>query len=516
VFIREKPNASGTTSVQIIKKTKGRNTVVRSCGTGRTREEIDALIRRAEVILKEELELQSSFNFTTASSYDQTISDYISSSDKPTVICTGPELVLGKVFDSIGFNKIPEPLFKDLVITRLVYPVSKLKTVNYLELYKQQRIDVSKLYRFLDRFYLHHQDVVEELVYQHTKRVVGGDISIVFYDMTTLYFEAEDEDDLRKIGFSKDGKFQHPQIMLGLVVTHNAYPIGYDIFEGNTFEGKTLIPVLESIQKKYSLPKPIVVADSGLLSKENIAALKKQHYQFIIGARIKNESHVVRNTILSQAITLKDGQCIAIEKELGQDAASRESLIIGYSTKRAKKDAGNRNKAIAKLQSSIKSGKLTKRHLSSRGYNKFLAFGSDVEVLVDQEKIKEDALWDGLKGYVTNTAFKSPDEVIKNYQHLWQIERAFRISKTDLRVRPIFHRKRERIEAHLCIAFAAYAVFKELERLLQQQKLLDISAAKAIELTKTIFQLNYTLPDSKKQVLVFASLTDLQKILLKL
>ena len=131
-------------------------------------------------------------------------------------------------------------------------------------------------------------------------------------------------------------------------------------------------------------------------------------------------------------------------------------------------------------------------------------------MLVDQEKIKEDALWDGLKGYVTNTAFKSPDEVIKNYQHLWQIERAFRISKTDLRVRPIFHRKRERIEAHLCIAFAAYAVFKELERLLlQQQELIGISAAKAIELTKTIFQLNYTLPDSKKQVSVFASLTDL-------
>ena len=144
MFIREKPNASGTTSVQIIKKTKGRNTVVRSCGTGSTREEIESLKRRAEVILKEELELQSSFNFTTTSSYDQTISDYITSSYKPTVICTGPELVLGKVFNSIGFNKIPEPLFRDLVITRLVYPVSKLKTVNYLELHKQQHIDVSK------------------------------------------------------------------------------------------------------------------------------------------------------------------------------------------------------------------------------------------------------------------------------------------------------------------------------------------------------------------------------------
>ncbi len=505
MFVRRKRNRSGTTSVQIIEKRGRQNVVVKSVGCARTQESIELLEKQGRQLIAE-LNPQRSFSFLTTAR-DRLISEYLSSPAKPTITCIGPELVIGKIFDQIGFGKIPEHLFRDVVLSRLVYPVSKLKTVDYLAYHKRQEIDVSRLYRFLDRFYQRYKDEVERIAYNHTKTIVG-EITIVFYDMTTLYFEAEDEDDLRKVGFSKDGKFQHPQIMLGLLVAENAYPIGYDIFEGNTFEGKTLLPIIEKIQAKYGFQNPIIVADSGLLSKENIESLKQLNYRFIIGARIKNETGAIRSSVISKSHALKDGDTFSLDKN------SNERLVVGYSIKRAKKDAANRDKALKRLEASIKSGKLTKQHLSTRGYSKFLSLDSNVNISIDYKKIQEDKAWDGLKGYITNTEL-SNEETISCYQNLWHIEKAFRISKTDLRIRPIFHRKRKRIEAHICIAFAAYTVYKELERILAASNL-GISAAKAINLTKTIYQIELTLPDSLLTVTTLNNLDPLQLALLNL
>ena len=279
----------------------------------------------------------------------------------------------------------------------------------------------------------------------------------MFYDMITLYFETESEDDLRKIGFSKDGKFQHPQIMLGLLVGPDGYPVSYDIFEGNTFEGKTLLPMLQRAQKRFGFDKPTVIADSGLLSMENIELLYQQGYQFILGARIKNESVAMQGRILDAARKLNDKDAMVLEKAGGL------RLIVDYSAKRAAKDASNRDKGVKRLLARVSSGRLTKKSLNNRGYNKFLTLKGEVEISVDLNKVAEDRRWDGLKGYLTNCLLP-PETVIGNYRQLWKIERAFRISKTDLRIRPIYHRKRARIEAHICIAFVAYTVFKELER----------------------------------------------------
>lgn len=332
---------------------------------------------------------------------------------------------------------------------------------------------------------------MERIVYEHSRKTLGQ-ISVVFYDMTTLYFEAEDEDDLRKIGFSKDGKFQCPQIMVGLLVGENGYPIAYEMFEGNTFEGHTMIPVIEQIQKKYELPKPIIVADSGLLSKDNVQKLLEQNYEFILGARIKNETQKMQSDILEQTKNLKNGESVILEKP------DKTRLIVSFSEKRAKKDAHNRDKGLKKLREKFVSGKLTKEQVNNRGYNKFLILENEVKVSVNESKIEEDKCWDGLKGYITNTQLSS-EETITHYKHLWQIEKAFRISKTDLRVRPIFHRKKNRIEAHLCIAFAAYAVYKELERQLAIHQI-KFSPAKTIELAKTMYQLTFTLPKSQKKM----------------
>ena len=305
--------------------------------------------------------------------------------------------------------------------------------------------------------------------------------------MTTLYFEASDEDDLRKTGFSKDGKHTNPQILIGLLVGLGGYAIGYDIFEGNTYEGHTLIPFLESISRKFNLKKPVVVADSGLLSEKNTNALQKGKYKYIIGARLKNEPEEIQEKILSKEY--KDGMCYVIRKDKNQ------RLIINYSEQRARKDYYNRKKGLSRLEKNLKSGKLTKSHINNRGYNKYLQLDGKVDIKIDYQKFEQDAQWDGLKGYLTNTKLKT-DAILENYKNLFHIERAFRMSKTDLRIRPIYHRLRHRIEAHICISFAAYTVYKELERVLKEEKS-SISLKTASEITHNMYQITYQLPESK-------------------
>jgi transposase len=323
--------------------------------------------------------------------------------------------------------------------------------------------------------------------------------------MTTLYFESEDEDDLRKIGFSKDGKFRNPQIMLGLLVGQNGYPIGYDIFEGNVFEGKTLLPTLAKIKEKFGFGNPVVIADAAMLSKQNMNELRENGYQFIIGGRIKNESAATKREIIEKAETIKNQEIMPFKRQDGS------RLIVSYSSSRHKKDQYNRERGLKKLRQGIKSGKLKKKHINNRGYNKFLKLTGTVEVEVDEAKVEADSFWDGLKGYVTNTELPG-NQVIDNYRHLWQIEKAFRISKTDLRIRPIHHYRQRRIEAHICIAFVAYTIYKELERLLGENKT-EMSPKRALELTQNMYAIECQMPDEVEKKRLMLKMDPEQQVL---
>lgn len=484
MFVRKKKNRSGTVSVQIIDKSKGYR-VDKTVGCSCDPEEAELFYQQAQALLNQQDKQTSLFPA------DQTtrgvIAAFVSQLSNAQIHTIGPELIFGVLFDRIGFGQIPDELFRHIVIARLAFPTSKLKTVDYLRRYRGIETDVDGLYRFLDKLHSFHKEEVEAIAYAHTRKLLGETISIVFYDMTTLYFEIEDEDDLRKTGFSKDGKFQHPQIMLGLLVGMGGYPISYDIFEGNTFEGHTLLPVLKRIERKYGFKDITVIADAAMLSRKNLALLGEAKYRFVVGGRIKNESRELQTQILKAAPSLKDGSHAEFVREDGT------RLIVTYSDQRARKDAHNRDKGLAKLKKRIRFGRLTKEHLNNRGYNKFLTLEGKVEVSIDENKIAEDAKWDGLKGYITNTDL-SPNTIIENYRELWQIEKAFRISKTDLRIRPIYHFRRRRIEAHICVAFAAYTIFKELERLLTQAGL-TMSPKRAAELTHNMYSLTYFLPN---------------------
>lgn len=493
MFVRKKKNKSGSVSIQVIQKENGYK-VVRTIGSSHDIHEIERLVLRGEQFIRAQQPAQP-YLLPVISEKDLAIEAFVSALDNAQIHTIGPELIFGALFDRIGFGVVGDEMFRHVTIARLAYPVSKLKTIDYLYRYQGIRKSVDDIYRFMDSLAGEYKEQAGAVAYNHTKSHLGS-VSVVFYDMTTLYFESEDEDDLRKIGFSKDGKFQHPQIMLGLLVGEQGLPIGYDIFEGNTFEGHTLLPTLNKIQQKYGFDKPVVVADAGLLSKQNLRNLASEKYHFIIGARLKNEETSIKQEILRKRSGMQDGDSFVIQKPDGV------RLIVAYSDRRARKDAANREKGIRKLRGHLKTNRLTKEHINNRGYNKFLTITGAATVVINEEKIKEDEQWDGLKGYLTNTLMTSLT-IIENYKHLWQIEKAFRISKTDLKIRPIFHHQRKRIEAHICISFVAYTVYKELERLLETRKV-GISLKRAAELTHTMYELSYTMPESceeKRQIL---------------
>lgn len=478
MFVRKKKNKSGVISVQVIDKSGGRYKVIQTIGSSADVQEVERLVEKGkEWITKYTGTLTLDFT-----DYGQHTRLVLQGLEEISVY--GPELLLGKIFDQIGFNRIEEPLFRQLVLARLCYPASKLKTTDYLSKYQHLRIDVQVIYRYLDKLYNHQKEQVQQISYQHTVKILGSDIRVVFYDVTTIYFESEQEDGFRKTGFSKEGKHQHPQLVLGLLVSRGGYPLAYDIFQGSQFEGHTMLPVVETFKERYGLDKLVVVADAGLLSKENIALLQQKGYQYIIGARIKTEGKAMQEKIL--ALHLSHGQSAVLAKD------ENTRLVVSYSQNRAAKDAHNRQRGLAKLEKQVKSGKLTKANINNRGYNKFLRMDEQVSISIDRDKIQADSQWDGLKGYLTNTDL-SKEEIISHYKELWQIEKAFRIAKTDLQIRPVYHRLRRRIEAHICIAFVAYKVYRELERQLKD-KASDLSAEKAIEIAKTIYALKIRHP----------------------
>jgi transposase len=500
MFIRQKKNKSGVISIQVIDKSSVRYKVLKTIGSSSDNLKITELITEAEIWIKKHCGLLE-IDFSQA---DVLLEQLLGNIQQIKIV--GIDLLLGKLFTDIGFSVVQDELFKKLVLSRLCYPVSKLKTIDYLRRYENFETNETAIYRYLDKLNASQKNIVQNISYEHTLKVLNNTLQLVFYDVTTLYFEAEQEDDLRKTGFSKDGKHQQPQIVLGLLVSTGGYPLAYEIYNGKKYEGDTMLPVLNLFKRKYKLQNLVVVADAGLLSNKNIESLQKNDYQYILGARIKNESKAITTQILS--LQLENGASATLQKD------NNTKLIISYSLARSKKDNANREKGIAKLEKQIKTGKLTKAQINNKGYNKFLKMNGEIKIVVDNTKITADKKWDGLKGFITNTTL-SKEAVIENYGNLWQIEKAFRVAKTDLKIRPIYHYVQRRIEAHICIAFVAYKVYKELERQLKEKQS-TISPEKAIEIAKTIYSIKAIKPNSKEVFEKTLLLNDEQRNLINL
>ena len=404
------------------------------------------------------------------------------------VLINGTQLLLNQVYDSIGFNRIPDEILRHLVVSRISQPGSKLATVDYLKSYYDEDVDLNHVYRYMDRLYNTQMELAQQISVEQTRKLFSGKIGLMFYDVTTLYFETGDTDVLREPGFSKDGKTAESQVVLGLLVSEGGYPLSYSLFNGSQYDGFTMIPMIDDFKQRFTLGEDfVVVADSGLTNKNNVTLLQEAGYKYILGARIRSESASVKQWILS--LEKADKACYNYKRENG------ERLVVSYSDKRDKKDAYNRDRGIARLRKAYKNGRITKNQVNKRGYNKFLEISKDIDVVISEEKIAEDCKWDGLKGYITNTDLDA-ERVIAEYHGLWVVERAFRISKGTLEMRPMFHFTERRIEAHVCICFIAYKVYKELERLIAVNKI-GMSVDKVLDAAKTITTIRVRLPENR-------------------
>ena len=506
MFYRRKPNKSGTYSVEVVDKKNGKNIVLKRLGTSRDELELRSLERKAQQWIDDQRGMKLPFTWEK----DDVISDFMSTLANSQVKVHGPELVYGSLYDQIGYSAIGDDMFRHLVVCRLFNPGSKLKTMDYLWRYLHVSVSRHKIYSFIDRLSpaegsgLKHQ--VEQISYAQTLKVLGGKVGVVFYDMTTLYFEASDEDDLRLCGFSKEGRHRNPQIFLGLLVAMGGNPIGYEIFEGNIHESQTLIPMVESLAGRFGFERPVIIADSGLLSKKNIDALDEAGYQYILGARPKNDSAEVKKRILSMG--LKDGQVRSFVRKDGR------RIVVSMSDARASNDAKNRRDGLKRLEKRLGAGRLTKKNINNRGYNKYLHMEGEMRISIDYDKFNADAEWDGIKAYVTNSKLP-PKTIVANYHNLWFIERAFRMNKTDLRIRPIYHRLRNRIEGHICICFTAYTIMLELERRIKKANA-PFSLSKARELTRNIYSITYILPETKEERTTVLQMSNEQKLLIEI
>ena len=200
------------------------------------------------------------------------------------ILINGTQLILNPVYKNIGFDQINDDILKHLVISRICHPQSKVATADYLKSYFDEDIDLNKIYRYLDKLSDTQKDIIQEISVNHTRKILGGSIGVVFYDVTTLYFETDKDDEFRTKGWSKDGKHSQPQVVLGLLVSKGGYPLAYSIHEGNKYEGHTMLPIVKDFISKFDLKDFVIVADSGLMNAENINELEKNNYKYIIGA----------------------------------------------------------------------------------------------------------------------------------------------------------------------------------------------------------------------------------------
>ena len=501
MFVRRKFNKSGSISVQVLDKRDGRSVLVRSFGSSKIEAEVCEMERRAQDFINT-YGGQTVFDFEAhLQSQRQTQLDNVFSRIVD-IRQNAIQIILERIYGGIGFGAIGDDTLRLLAIARVCQPKSKVATVDYLKRCFHEDVKLHKVYRYMDTLYNTQREKIQNISVEHTRGLLGGRIGIVFYDVTTLYFESSREDVLRCPGFSKDGKTAESQIVLGLLVSRDGYPLSYNIFNGSQYEGRTFIPIIDDFVQRFSLSDFIVVADSGLLSRKNIALLKAAGYKFILGGRIKKESAAVQDWVLSLE---KDSRKLH-ETSINAD----ERIIISYSDERAGKDRRNRERGIQRLRKAYASGRISKKNINQRGYNKFPTIENDVMVNIDEAKIEADARWDGLKSYVTNTDLSAAD-VIEQYHGLWVVERAFRITKGALEARPIFHFTERRIEAHICICFVAYKLYKELERILKALGI-AISVDKALDIAKTISTVTVALPDGTTDARIML-MTDEQRLL---
>jgi transposase len=355
--------------------------------------------------------------------------------------------LINTIQDKIRFNDLPV-LLNDLVAIRIFEPASKLRSLELMEQFFGVKHSRKTYYKIAPKC-LELKESVEQNVIAFAKENYAFQFDIVFYDVTTLYFEAFEEDELRKNGFSKDNKSQQPQILIALLVSKEGFPVAYEVFSGNTFEGHTIIPVVKQFIEANKVKEFTVVADAAMISTENVKQLIQNNINYIVGARLGNiPSGLLEN--IDKNISREDCKSIRIKTANGY-------LICSYSSVRYRKDLFEMNKQIEKAKQIVEK--------PSKGKKLKFTKTNNHQLEINEELIEKTKKLLGIKGYYTNLEASVADNkmIIERYHELYKIEQAFRISKSDLQTRPIFHFKEQPIKLHILICFMALVISKHIE-----------------------------------------------------
>jgi transposase len=441
--IREVKTASGNIAVQVIYYTNRKRVVLKHIGSCKDSSELETLKLLARAFIKDYTRQLSIFphqNPNTHLHVDHTQ-------------CIGFYYrffydTIEKIIAQIGFVGLSTNLFNDLVTIRILEPASKLRSIALLETYFGIVHRRQGFYREAKKW-LSLKDQVQQIVWQFAQKEYRFDYTLLFYDVTTLYFETFESDELRNTGFSKDNKSQQPQILVGLMVNKDGFPIAFDLYPGNTFEGHTMLPMIKSFMDSHPVKNITVVADAAMISADNIKELRKENIHYIVGARLGNVS---RDTLelIDRTIHREDGKTMRIKTAIGH-------LICSFSSARYSKDKFEMEKQILKAKSIVQRPSKNKKA-------KFVKTNQE-QLVLNQELISKTSTLLGLKGYYTDLeeTILPTSQVIKLYHELYKIEQAFRIAKSDLETRPIFHFKEEPIRLHLLICFMALVISKHIE-----------------------------------------------------
>lgn len=450
--IRKVRTASGATAVQVVQNKGKQRSFLKHIGSAHNEQELDVLLAEARKYAEAHCRQPSFFADTSPS--PSPLQTALAHSKLVGVTHQFARKTLLACARTCGLGALAE-LYLDLALMRIIEPASKLRTLELLERYFNVGYARRTLHRLLPKL-VEHQDAIETAAIQTAHNDLQDTFSLVLYDVTTLYFESFKEYDLQRPGFSKDNKPQQPQIVIGLITTRSGFPVMHEVFEGNTFEGHTMLAIVHRFQERVGKTKPVIVADAAMLSKANMQQLEAEGYRYIVGARLAKTAACFIDQIHT-ALPRKD-------KTIGRfsydDVVRNATMICEFSDARYKKDKRDFDKQVKRalvLLERNEPGRRAKFIKKSKEKDKLFIFDTDLQAKT--EKLL------GIKGYVTNITEKelASSEVIAYYRDLWHVEQAFRMSKSDLQARPIFHRTQEAIRAHMLICFMALMMGKYLE-----------------------------------------------------
>lgn len=493
VWIRRVRTASGATAVQIAESVGGRRRIIRHVGSARDEAELGLLIEEARRLLADDTQGELDLGITPKAVRVHMVPPPAEALfgdgagvpaarelvARPRVLksCNGLLYdALAGVYASLGFDTVADEVFRDLVIARVVEPTSLLDVDRVLAELGRTSASLSTRKRTLRRARAGgYRDHVAAACFHHAR--TAGDVSLVLYDVTTLYFEADKEDDLRRVGYSKERRVD-PQIVVGLLVDRCGFPLEIGCFEGNKAETLTIVPIVKAFQARHEITDMVVVADAGMLASGNLRELDEAGLRFIVGSRVTKAPNDLASHFHWHGELFTDGQIIDTITPRDQRGTATKSsdpkiraepvwnpdihtkswrAVWAYSTKRAVRDTKTLNLQENKARAVVAGDKTahTPRFVTVRNGSQEL----------DETSLQRARRLVGLKGYVTNidATRMLATEVITSYHDLWHVEASFRMSKSDLAARPMFARTRDAIEAHLTIVFTALALSREVQ-----------------------------------------------------